>query len=180
MANPETEQTLSTRISAGLTSPAGITITATIVVAVLAAMDKGSYIIVNAIVTGGMWALVAMGLALVFGVMNIVSFVHGEFFMIGGLAAYFVFTPFTDYIAASPYSVLAAVAPLIAMFTAAGVGALVGMLCEWVVFRPLRTRSREQWVMNSFVITVGMSVFIVNSTQLIFGTDFRGIVSYWY
>lgn len=50
-------------------------------------------ILVNTLVTGGMWALMAAGLALVFGVMNIPNFAHGEFFMIGTLVAYYVFTP---------------------------------------------------------------------------------------
>jgi branched-chain amino acid transport system permease protein len=175
----ETSESLSTRIFTGLKSPPGIAIAATFVAAVVGAIDKGSYVLVNAIVTGGMWALVAMGLALIFGVMNIVSFVHGEFFMIGGLVAYFVFAPFTDYLMGSPNPVFAALAPPMAMFTAVAAGAIVGILCELIVFRPLRRRTREQWVMNSFVITLGLSTFIVNSTQLVFGTDFRGIVSYW-
>ncbi len=44
---------------------------------------------INTIVTGGMLGLVAMGLALVFGVMNVGMFAHGEFFMLGTLVAYF-------------------------------------------------------------------------------------------
>jgi branched-chain amino acid transport system permease protein len=162
-----------------LKTPAGLTIMATIVAGILGAIQNGFYVIVNAIVTGGMWALVAMGLALVFGVMNIVSFVHGEFFMIGGLVAYFVFTPFTDYLMGSPAPFVKAIAPLVAILAAALVGALTGILTELIVFRPLRNRTRDQWIMNSFVITLGLSTLIINGSQLIFGTNFRGIVSYW-
>lgn len=162
-----------------LKSPGGITLMVSIVAAVLGAIDNGLYVIVNAIVTGGMWALVAMGLALVFGVMNIVSFVHGEFFMIGGLTAYFVFTPFYDYLMGSPNPLVEAILPIVAMLAAAAAGMVVGILCEMIVFRPLRNRTREQWVMNSFVITLGISTFIVNSSQFVLGTDFRGIVNYW-
>jgi len=172
-------ESLYSRFFITLKSPAGITVIATIIAAILGAIDRGSYVIVNAVVTGGMWAMVAMGLALVFGVMNIVSFVHGEFFMIGGLVAYFVFTPFTSYLMGSPNPIFAALAPLTAMFTALLAGAVIGVLCELLVFRPLRRRTREQWVMNSFVITLGISTFVVNTTQFVFGTDFRGIVSYW-
>jgi len=150
-----------------------------LVAAIFGAIDNGFYVIVNAIVTGGMWALVAMGLALVFGVMNIVSFVHGEFFMIGGLTAYFTFTPFSDYLMENPTPLLEAFLPILAMLAAVAAGVVVGILCELIVFRPLRNRTREQWVMNSFVITLGLSTFIVNSSQFILGTDFRGIVSYW-
>ncbi|MCF8070389.1 MAG: branched-chain amino acid ABC transporter permease [Desulfobacterales bacterium] len=162
-----------------LKSPPVITITLSIIAAVLASIDSGFYVIVNTIVTGGMWALVAMGLALVFGVMNITSFVHGEFFMIGGLTAYFVFTPFSDYLMDSPNPVVAFFIPILVMLIAAVAGVVVGILSELVIFRPLRKRTSDQWVMNSFVITLGLSVLIVNGTQFIFGTDFRGIVGYW-
>lgn len=167
------------KVLRGFKSPAGITISLAIAAAVLASIDNGFYVIVNTIVTGGMWALVAMGLALVFGVMNIVSFVHGEFFMIGGLTAYFTFTPFSDYLMDSPHPTAEALLPILAMLAAIVAGIVVGVLCEVIVFRPLRNRTKDQWVMNSFVITLGLSTLVVNSTQLGFGSDFRGIVSYW-
>jgi len=117
-------------ITSWLKTTAGVTIIVCIAIAVLAAIDKGSYILINAIVTGGMWALVAMGLALVFGVMNVVSFVHGEFFMIGALAAYFVFTPLNNYLFNYPNAVLVAIAPLMAMSAAVVVGIIAGILSE--------------------------------------------------
>ena len=179
MGNILSEQSLLKRISNNLTSAAGITIIFCIALAIFATIDKGFYILINTIVTGGMWALMAMGLALIFGVMNIVCFVHGEFFMIGALTSYFVFTPINNYLLDHPKTVLVATAPLVAILTAIISGILVGILCEFMVFRPLRKRSREQWVMNSFVITLGMSVFAINTIQITFGADFRGIVNYW-
>ena len=59
-------------------------------------------ILVDTLVTGGMWALMAGGLALVFGVMNIPNFAHGEFFMIGSLVAFTVFTPIQDIVLSDP------------------------------------------------------------------------------
>ena len=52
-----------------------------ILVLILSAFVRPS-ILVDTLVTGGMWAMMAGGLALVFGVMNIPNFAHGEFFMI--------------------------------------------------------------------------------------------------
>jgi branched-chain amino acid transport system permease protein len=52
-------------------SAAGIAVILTVVVAAMATLDRGPYVLVNTVVIGGMLALVAMGLALVFGVMNI-------------------------------------------------------------------------------------------------------------
>ena len=87
-----------------LTSAAGITILISVVVAIWAAIDAGPFILVNTIVTGGMWALLSMGLSLVFGVMNIPNFAHGEFFLAGSLTAYFVFSPLRQMLQAVSYT----------------------------------------------------------------------------
>jgi branched-chain amino acid transport system permease protein len=160
-------------------SAAGIAVIATVVVAVAATLDRGGYVLVNTVVTGGMLALVAMGLALVFGVMNIPMFAHGEYFMIGSLTAYYVFTPINTYITTNPDSSLVFLGPLITILAAMIVGALVGVASEVLVFSQLRKRSRENWVMNSFLLTVGLSVVLINAHQLFFGADFKGITRYW-
>ena len=160
-------------------SAAGIAVIATVVVAVAATLDRGGYLLVNTVVTGGMLALVAMGLALVFGVMNIPMFAHGEYFMIGSLTAYYVFTPINNYITMHPDSPLTFLGPLITIVAAMIVGALVGVASEVLVFSQLRKRSRENWVMNSFLLTVGLSVVLINAHQLFFGADFKGITRYW-
>ena len=160
-------------------SAAGISIVTTIVVAVVASIVSGPYLLVNTIITGGMLALVATGLTLMLGVLNIAMFAHGEFFMIGSLTAYYVFTPISNYISKNPDSFMALIGPLIAMVCAAIVGAISGIIAEKLVFGPLRKRSTDNWVMNSFLLTVGLSVLLVNLHQLIFGADFKGIVGYW-
>jgi branched-chain amino acid transport system permease protein len=164
---------------AWMKSAAGISIVITIIIAVASAAVSGPYIIVNTIVTGGMLALVATGLALMLGVLNIAMFAHGEFFMIGSLTAYYVFTPISNYINNHPGSFMAMIGPLIAITGAAAMGAVSGVIAEKLVFGPLRRRSTDNWVMNSFLLTVGLSVLLVNMHQLIFGADFKGIVGYW-
>jgi branched-chain amino acid transport system permease protein len=136
-------------------------------------------ILVNTLVTGGMWALMAAGLALVFGVMNIPNFAHGEFFMIGTLTAYYVFTPIQRALRDMDVPILTALSPFAGMAAAIVVGALVGIFIETVLFRRLRSRSREGWVVNTFLLTAGVSVVIVNGTQLLTGTQFKGITRYW-
>jgi branched-chain amino acid transport system permease protein len=59
------------------------------------------------------------------------------------------------------------------------VGALAGVVTELLIFRQLRKRSRENWVMNAFLLTVGLSVVLINGHQLFFGADFKGIVGYY-
>ena len=160
-------------------SAAGLSIVTTIVIAVVASIVSGPYLLVNTIITGGMLALVATGLTLMLGVLNIAMFAHGEFFMIGSLTAFYVFTPISNYISENPDSFIAVVGPLIAMICAAIVGAISGIIAEKLVFGPLRKRSTDNWVMNSFLLTVGLSVLLINLHLLIFWADFKGIIGYW-
>jgi branched-chain amino acid transport system permease protein len=167
------------RIVGWMKSAAGLSILLSTAVAVAATLDRGPYILVNTVVTGGMLALVAMGLALVFGVMNIPMFAHGEYFMIGTLVAYYVFTPINAYVNTHPDSLASSLGPLITIVAAMLAGALAGVASEVLVFSQLRKRSRDNWVMNSFLLTVGLSVVLINAHQLFFGADFKGIVRFW-
>ena len=87
--------------------PATIVIVFSLIVAIWIGLEAGPSQIANIIVTGGMWALLAAGLALVFGVMNIPHFAHGESFMIGAYIGYFVFTPLNDTMKENPSPFLA-------------------------------------------------------------------------
>ncbi|MBF0528222.1 MAG: branched-chain amino acid ABC transporter permease [Deltaproteobacteria bacterium] len=126
-----------------------------------------------------MLALVAMGLSLVFGVMNVSQFAHGEFFMIGTLASYLLYTPIKARLGSNPSPFMEFITPFLVIIAAMLVGAVVGALTYETVFHPLRRRSRENWVMNTFLLTVGLSVILINAHQLLFGTEFKGIVNYW-
>jgi len=99
--------------------------------------------------------------------------------MIGTLVAYYIFTPINKYITQNPGSTLATVGPLVTIGGAMLAGALAGMVTEKLVFSNLRKRSRENWVMNSFLLTVGLSIVLINAHQLIFTAIFKGIVRYW-
>ena len=167
------------RIVGWIKSAAGISILLSVAAAVFATLDRGPHVLVNTVVMGGMLALVSMGLAMVFGVMNIPMFAHGEYFMIGTLVAYYVFTPINAYFTTHPDSLLGSLGPLITVVAAMMVGALAGVASEVLVFSQLRKRSRENWVMNSFLLTVGLSVVLINGHQLFFGADFKGIVRFW-
>jgi branched-chain amino acid transport system permease protein len=156
-----------------------LTLGAAALVMVWAAVFQPS-IVVDTLVTGGMWALMAAGLAMVFGIMNIPNFAHGELFLIGSFTAFTVFSPIQDAIFDNPdATVLKVLGPFPGMVIAALVGAAVGVILELLLFRPLRRRSREQWVVNTFLLTAGVSVVIVNSYRLVVGNDFHGVTTYW-
>jgi branched-chain amino acid transport system permease protein len=115
---------------------------------------------------GGFYALMAVGLSLVFGVMNVPQFAHGEFYMLGAYIAYFAFR-------------VANLNPLLAIVSAGLGGFFAGVLVEKTIFRPLHRRTGEQWVMNSFLVTVGISFAMQNGAQAVWGGNYFGITRYW-
>lgn len=156
-------------------SAGGIACMIALVLAIVATIDRGPYILLNTVVTGGMLALISVGLALVFGVLNIAQFAHGEYFMIGGLVAYAVFSPLQAMVKADPGSLLAMAAPIVVILLAMVVGGVAGVITEYAAIRPLRKRASSNWVMNSFLLTVGLSVLLINLHQMILGVEFKGI-----
>jgi branched-chain amino acid transport system permease protein len=159
--------------------PAVIVIGFSLLLAVVIAVQTGPAQLANVVVTGGMWALLAAGLALVFGVMNIPHFAHGESFMVGAYVGYFVFTPLSQFLKENPNRLLNVLAPAVGVVIAAIVGAILGAIIERLVFAPLRKRTRAGWVMNTFLLTVGLSFVLVNGTTLVLGPNFRGIPRYY-
>ncbi len=158
---------------------ASIVIISTVALAVVIGLAGNPSQVVNSIVTGGLWALLAVGLALVFGVMNVPHFAHGESFMVGAYVAYFVFSPIHESLQDNPNAFLAAVAPFLAILAAGVVGLVLGVILERLLFYPLRVRTKSGWVMNAFLLTVGISFIMTNGTTLVLGPNFRGIPRYW-
>ncbi len=136
-------------------------------------------ILINSLVTGGMWALMAAGLALVFGVMNIPNFAHGEFFMVGTLVAYLIFTPLSKYLAENPSSILLIFGPFLGISTATIIGGLLGGILDRMIFSHMRKRHTKNWMFNCFLVTAGISIILINSIQIIWGTSYKGITHYW-
>ncbi len=121
---------------------------------------------VTGLLRGGLYALMAVGLALVFGVMNICHFAHGEYYVLGAYAAFFAFATY-------------GLNPVIAILVAALCSFIAGSITEKLLFYPLRKRSKGDWVMNAFLLTAGLSVVLQNVYRLAFGTRYYGITQYW-
>jgi branched-chain amino acid transport system permease protein len=174
---PITNMDLITRIKDNL--PVVVVSIFSIALFILIGINGGAPQLFNVIVTGGMWALLATGLALVFGVMNIPHFAHGESFMVGAYVAYFVFTPVNKTFLASGSKFLLYLGPFIAIIAAGLAGCVLGVIIEKIVFAPLRHRTKEGWIMNAFLLTVGLSFILTNGTTLALGPNFRGIPRYF-
>lgn len=123
-------------------------------------------LLVTGLLRGGLYALMAVGLALVFGVMNICHFAHGEYYVIGAYAAYIA-------------HVTLGLDPVVAILFAAGISFLAGVITDKLLFYPLRRLSKGDWVMNAFLLTAGLSVVLQNGFRLEFGMNYKGITQYW-
>lgn len=156
-----------------------VVVLASIALAVFIAIHSGPGRLINVLVTGGMWALLAAGLALVFGVMNIVNFAHGESFMVGAYVGYYVFNPIHEHLLENPNPALALAAPFIGILVASLAGAVLGAVSERLVLAPLRRRTKEGWIMNTFLLTAGISFILVNSATIVMTANFKGVANYF-
>lgn len=123
-------------------------------------------ILITALLRGGMYSLMAVGLSLVYGVMNVANFAHGEQYMLGTYFGYFCFMGL-------------GLNPFLCFILALGGGFFIGALTEVVIFSPLRKRSGRNWLMNTFLLTLGLSMILKSGTKLLFGNSYRGITSYF-
>jgi len=112
----------------------------------------------NGVLLGGLYALMALGLALVWGVLNIVNLAHGAFIMLGAYACYYLFTGLSiDPFAALPLTMLA-------LF------ALGYLLQRYVLNLVIRAP-----MFNTLLITFGIDVVLTFLAQIFFSADFRTI-----
>jgi branched-chain amino acid transport system permease protein len=114
--------------------------------------------IFNGLLIGASYALVAVGLTMIFGIMNIANFAHCEFYMLGGCIAFYLTGSFgINYLAAVPLTVLI-------------VGAL-GVVLERLIFRRLRAKP----AISSVLATIALSLIIQNTALVFWGPQPRPI-----
>lgn len=115
-------------------------------------------ILVNGILLGGLYGLMALGMALVWGVLNIVNLAHGSFIMLGGYAVYFLFT-------------LSGIDP----FMALPLGMLIMFVFGFLVQRYIVNFIVGSALLNTLLVTFGLDVVLTYLAQLVFSADFRAI-----
>ena len=115
-------------------------------------MDLFLQFLVNGLVVGSFYALSALGLTLIFGLMRVVNFAHGEIYMLGGVAGWY----FTTALGLNFFVAL--------VLVAAGVGTF-----GWLVDRILIERVRHHDQDAGVLLTIGLSIFIANLTQFVVG-----------
>jgi branched-chain amino acid transport system permease protein len=111
--------------------------------------------LINGLTLGGVYALIAIGYTMVYGILGMLNFAHGEIYMIGGFAGWWVL-----HLLTRNNSVIMNAALVIALMIviAMGVAAVVGMMAERFAYRPLRNAPR----MNLLLSALGVSIFLQN------------------
>ena len=116
--------------------------------------------LLNGLAVGGIYALVALGYTMVYGVLKLINFAHGDLFTIG---AYLGLTLLVSWNLAGFLSPALAV---LAVFLMVGLlVALIGVLLERAAYRPLRGASR----LSAVVSALGASIFFENAIMLVYG-----------
>ncbi len=115
-------------------------------------------VVISGLLSGGLYALVALGLALIFGVMRVINIAHGTLLMLGAYTTFW----WSQLLGINPYLSLLASMPL--MF-------LLGMLIQ----KTLVTRVVDGPDLSSLLLTFGVSIALVNLAQLAFTSDLRSV-----
>lgn len=122
-------------------------------------------LLVDGLSNGFIYAMVAIGYTMVYGVLRLINFAHSEIFMSGGFASYFLMRAF---IGSSPPNGFASVALVIGGVVVGGVaGAVMATLLERVAYRPLRRRHAPK--LAYLISAIGASYFMFNLAGKEFG-----------
>ena len=113
-------------------------------------------VVIQGVLTGLIYGLMALGLSVIFGVVRVVNFAHGEFAVVAMYAAYLLF-------------VTLGLDPLLSLFPIAAAFFAVGFLLQVTLVNRFVGRSEHE----QFILLVGLAIIIVNGLLMIFGPDAR-------
>ncbi|HEX6088460.1 MAG TPA: branched-chain amino acid ABC transporter permease [Thermoanaerobaculia bacterium] len=119
--------------------------------------------LLNGIAAGSIYALIALGYTMVYGILKLINFAHGDVFMIGSFVGFYAGNYLAKHNGDAPSAVNAAIAMLLAMI----VCALLGFLNERIAYRPLRNAPR----IASLITAIGVSFLLEYGGQFVFGPD---------
>jgi branched-chain amino acid transport system permease protein len=121
------------------------------------AIETLMQIIANGLVRSGVYTLVALGLTLVLSMMNIVNFAHGQFYMLGAFAMYYI-------------AGVLKINFVLAIFAAMVFVGIFGILVERLTFRKVRGQ-----LLQGLIVALSLGMLIETGAHLIFGPDEKGV-----
>ena len=123
-------------------------------------MDQLLQHIVNAIILGGTYALLGIGLTLIFGIMKVVNFTHGELYAFGAFSMYMIATALQlDF--------------FLALGVAIAAGFVLGAMIEYALLRPMRGADMD----TTMLVMIGAWIVMQNTEMLIWGGVAKAVVN---
>lgn len=120
-------------------------------------MDYFISLTITGLVMGIIFALMALGLTLIFSILNVINFAHGEFYMLGGYAIFLILEAFSG------------VPPLLVVPIAGILVAILGIVFEILFLRPMHDEKIERPAEYAVLITFGLSFFLLNLALAVWG-----------
>src|SRR5690554_4116015 len=116
--------------------------------------------LINGLAVGSIYALIALGYTMVYGIIKLINFAHGEVYMLGAYFGFYAISVFE----------LSLIPTLIVSMTLA---ILVGITLEKIAYKPLRNSPR----IAALITAIGASLLLQGIAQISFGSDFRSFPS---
>lgn len=127
-------------------------------------MDTIIQTIVSGILVGALYGLAALGLSLAFGVLKVLNVAHGELIMLGGYAAFYLFS-------------LLGFDPLVSLPIVFAMLAVLGLILYAFMFRHIVKLDEENRIKNSLLLGFGLTLILQTAAVRLFSADDRGIIT---
>ncbi len=121
--------------------------------------------IINGLVLGSMYALVALGYTMVYGIINLINFAHGEVLMVGAMTSWTVIGLMRDGMPGTPGWIIL----IIAMLISCVVAAALNFVIEKVAYRPLRNSPK----LAPLITAIGMSILLQTLAMIIWKPNYK-------
>ena len=128
-------------------------------------MDVFLQQVINGLVMGSMYALVALGYTMVYGIINLINFAHGEVLMVGALTSWTVVGLLQEHVPGMP----GWLALLISLMVACGVAAALNFAIEKIAYRPLRDAPK----LAPLITAIGMSILLQTLAMIIWKPNYK-------
>ncbi|RYF36905.1 MAG: branched-chain amino acid ABC transporter permease [Comamonadaceae bacterium] len=121
--------------------------------------------IINGLVLGSMYALVALGYTMVYGIINLINFAHGEVLMVGALTSWAIIVQMQEALPGWPGWLIL----IVAMVISCVVAAALNFVIEKVAYRPLRNSPK----LAPLITAIGMSILLQTLAMIIFKPNYK-------
>ena len=130
-------------------------------------MEFLSYLI-NGVSLGSIYAIIALGYTMVYGIAKMLNFAHGDVIMVGAFVSFYT-TSFAanSLLGENPSALASAGATLLSVLVAMAVCTVLGVIIEGLAYRPLR----QAGSLTVLITAIGVSYFLQNAAQLLFGAN---------